>query len=107
LGPGAHSHVGGVRWWNVKHPAAYATRLAGGLSPGHARELLTDDDRRVENIMLRVRLADGIPLAQVDDRGAEQALADGLLVPEAYANGNLILNLRGRLLADAVIRDVV
>ena len=20
IGPGAHSHVGGVRWWNVKHP---------------------------------------------------------------------------------------
>src|SRR3954454_19702241 len=107
LGPGAHSHVGGVRWWNVKHPAAYAKRLAGGVSPGHARELLTGDDRRVEDIMLRVRLADGIPLSHVDDRGAKQALEDGLLVPEAYANGQLILNLRGRLLADAVIRDIV
>src|SRR5689334_3648320 len=107
LGPGAHSHVGGVRWWNVKHPAAYAKRLAAGVSPGQARELLTADDRRVEDIMLRVRLADGIPLAQVDDRGAKQALEDGLLVPEPYANGQLILNLRGRLLADAVIRDVV
>jgi putative oxygen-independent coproporphyrinogen III oxidase len=107
LGPGAHSHVGGVRWWNVKHPAAYAKRLADGVSPGHARELLTDDDRRVENVMLRVRLADGIPLADVDEHGAKQALEDGLLVPEAYANGNLVLNLRGRLLADAVIRDVV
>ena len=107
LGPGAHSHVGGVRWWNVKHPAAYAKRLADGVSPGHARELLTDADRRVEDIMLRVRLADGIPLTHVDDRGAKQALEDGLLVPEAYADGQLILNLRGRLLADAVIRDVV
>jgi putative oxygen-independent coproporphyrinogen III oxidase len=107
LGPGAHSHVGGVRWWNVKHPAAYAKRLADGVSPGHARELLTDSDRRVEDIMLRVRLADGIPLTRVDDRGAKQALQDGLLVPEAYENGQLILNLRGRLLADAVIRDLV
>ena len=82
-------------------------RLADGVSPGHAREVLTDDDRRVEDIMLRVRLADGIPLTHVDDRGAKQALEDGLLVPEAYANGQLILNLRGRLLADAVIRDIV
>jgi coproporphyrinogen III oxidase-like Fe-S oxidoreductase len=48
LGPGAHSHVGGVRWWNVKHPAAYAARLAEGASPAHAREVLTDADRRVE-----------------------------------------------------------
>ena len=30
VGPGAHSHVGGVRWWNVKHPAAYAAALAAG-----------------------------------------------------------------------------
>jgi len=107
LGPGAHSHVGGVRWWNVKHPVAYAKRLADGVSPGHARELLTGEDRRVEDIMLRVRLADGIPLARVDGRGAKQALEDGLLVPDAYENGQLILNLRGRLLADAVIRDVL
>ncbi|GIF26439.1 coproporphyrinogen III oxidase [Paractinoplanes tereljensis] len=107
LGPGAHSHVGGVRWWNVKHPTAYAKRLADGHSPGHAREILTDDDRRVEDIMLRVRLRDGIPLAGLDAAGAKQALADGLLEPAAYAEGQLALTLRGRLLADAVIRDVV
>ena len=29
----AHSHVGGTRWWNVRHPAAYAARLAAGDSP--------------------------------------------------------------------------
>jgi oxygen-independent coproporphyrinogen-3 oxidase len=107
LGPGAHSHVGGVRWWNVKHPSAYAKRLADGVSPGHAREVLTDDDRRVEDIMLRVRLRDGIPLAGLDAAGATQALEDGLLDAGAYADGKLILTLRGRLLADAVIRDVV
>jgi putative oxygen-independent coproporphyrinogen III oxidase len=107
LGPGAHSHVGGVRWWNVKHPAAYAQRLSEGLSPGHAREILTDEDRRVEDIMLRVRLREGIPLARVDAAGARRALDDGLLDVEAYGQGKLVLTLRGRLLADAVIRDVV
>lgn len=107
LGPGAHSHVGGVRWWNVKHPSTYATRLAGGVSPGHARELLTDEDRHVEDVMLRVRLRDGIALDRVDPAGARQALANGLLDPTAYDKGRLELTLRGRLLADAVIRDVV
>ncbi|MEU4244562.1 radical SAM family heme chaperone HemW [Actinoplanes sp. NPDC026619] len=106
LGPGAHSHVGGVRWWNVKHPTAYAKRLAEGVSPGQAREILTGDDRRVEDIMLRVRLRDGIALTRVDAAGAKQALADGLLDPAAYARRLLVLTLRGRLLADAVIRDV-
>ena len=40
VGPGAHSHVGGVRWWNVKHPAAYADRIAAGVSPAAGREVL-------------------------------------------------------------------
>ncbi len=107
LGPGAHSHVGGVRWWNVKHPSAYAQRLADGVSPGHGRELLTAEDRHVEDVMLRVRLRDGITLAKVDAAASARALADGLLEPEAYRAGRLVLTLRGRLLADAVIRDVI
>ena len=107
LGPGAHSHVGGVRWWNVKHPAAYGKRLTDGVSPGHGRELLSDEDRHVEDVMLRVRLRDGIGLDKVDQVGAKQALANGLLDPAAYESGRLVLTLRGRLLADAVIRDVV
>jgi oxygen-independent coproporphyrinogen-3 oxidase len=110
LGPGAHSHVGGVRWWNVKHPTAYAARLADGASPGAGRELLTDTDRHVEDVMLRVRLADGLPLASLDAvglAGATQALADGLLDPAAHAAGQVVLTLRGRLLADAVIRDLL
>ena len=107
LGPGAHSHVGGVRWWNVKHPVTYAKRLADGVSPGHGREVLTDTDRHVEDVMLRVRLSEGIRLDRVDPVGAKQALANGLLEPTAYEGGRLVLTLRGRLLADAVIRDVV
>jgi putative oxygen-independent coproporphyrinogen III oxidase len=110
LGPGAHSHVGGVRWWNVKHPAAYAQRVEAGVSPGLGRELLTDEDRHVEDVMLRVRLRDGLPLAGLDApglTGAAQALADGLLDPAAYESGQVVLTLRGRLLADAVIRDLL
>ncbi|MEV0898380.1 radical SAM family heme chaperone HemW [Actinoplanes sp. NPDC049802] len=107
LGPGAHSHVGGVRWWNVKHPVTYAKRLAAGTSPGHGRETLSAADRHMEDVMLRVRLRDGIGLDRVDATGAARALADGLLEPGAYDDGRVVLTLRGRLLADAVIRDVV
>ena len=56
VGPGAHSHVGGVRWWNVKHPAAYADRINAGVSPAHAREVLDAETRRVERVLLEVRL---------------------------------------------------
>ncbi len=108
-GPGAHSHVGGVRWWNVKHPGAYAQALAAGRSPGAGRELLAADDRRVERIMLELRLRAGVPLDLLGPAGraaADRALADGLLRRDAYGAGRAALTLRGRLLADAVTRDL-
>ncbi|WP_165985613.1 radical SAM family heme chaperone HemW [Streptomyces sp. YIM 98790] len=108
-GPGAHSHVGGTRWWNVRHPAAYAAALAAGRSPGAGRETLTAEDRRIERIMLRLRLSDGCPLTLLTPaarRAARQAVADGLLDPARHAAGQAVLTLRGRLLADAVIRDL-
>ncbi len=109
-GPGAHSHVGGVRWWNVKHPGAYAQAFAESRSPGAGRELLTDEDRRVERILLELRLSDGCPLALLRPAGAraaDRAVSDGLLDPVPYAAGRAVLTLRGRLLADAVVRDLV
>lgn len=110
LGPGAHSHVGGVRWWNVKHPTTYAKRLAAGESPGLAREVLTADEAHMEDVMLRLRLASGLPLDALDEAGragAARALADGLLAAPEYAAGRAVLTLRGRLLADAVVRDLL
>jgi len=105
-GPGAHSHVGGLRWWNVKHPARYAEVLAKGESPAAGRELLTADDRRVERVLLELRLRDGLPLDVLDPDGqAEAKLAadDGLVEPDALAEGRCVLTDRGRLLADAVV----
>ncbi|MFL6136249.1 MAG: radical SAM family heme chaperone HemW [Frankiaceae bacterium] len=110
IGPGAHSHVGGTRWWNVKHPAAHAARLAAGDSPAAAREVLGDADRHVERVLLGSRLADGLPLAELSAAGraaAGRAVAGGLLAEQPYAGGRAVLTLRGRLLADAVVRDLV
>jgi oxygen-independent coproporphyrinogen-3 oxidase len=106
-GPGAHSHVGGVRWWNVKHPTAYAGRLAQGVSPAHAREVLSAEDRRVERVLLELRLREGLPAAVLRPAGLAAARAhveNGLLEQEA---DRVVLTLRGRLLADAVVRDLV
>ena len=110
VGPGAHSHVAGVRWWNVKHPSAYAARLGAGESPAAGREVLGPEDARVERILLGLRLADGHPLRELRPAGAaaaRRAVADGLLEPGAYEAGRAVLTLRGRLLADAVVRDLV
>ena len=109
FGPGAHSHVGGVRWWNVKHPSAYAARLAAGHSPAAARERLTAAEQRMEEIMLRARLAEGLPLSLLSATAraeTERMLAMSLIDRAAHAAGRLVLTLPGRLLADAVIRDL-
>jgi oxygen-independent coproporphyrinogen-3 oxidase len=109
-GPGAHSHVGGVRWWNVKHPAAYGEALAEGRSPGAGRERLSAEDRRVERILLELRLAEGVPLDLLRDAGraaAERARDEGLLASAPFAAGRAVLTLRGRLLADGIVRDLV
>ncbi|HEX6149095.1 radical SAM family heme chaperone HemW [Nocardioides sp.] len=107
IGPGAHSHVGGVRWWNVKHPAAYAERLREGRSPAHAREVLTAEDRRTERVLLELRMATGLDRDVLDGAG-RAAVPDlvkrGLLVADAPV---LRLTLAGRLLADAVVRDLL
>ena len=106
VGPGAHSHVGGVRWWNVKHPAAYAGRLREGASPAHAREVLDAETRRVERVLLETRLSDGLPLDVLDDAG--RAAMPDLVARRLVEKGDpLVLTREGRLLADAVVRDLL
>ena len=113
IGPGAHSHVGGVRWWNVKHPRAYAERVEAGLSPAAAREVLTDGTRALERVLLEVRLSDGLPMAALSDAGRHAVaglVADGLVVGGPAVDRTdprVVLTRRGRLLADAVVRTLV
>src|SRR3954447_12213886 len=75
IGPGAHSHVGGFRWWNVKHPAAYADRLAAGESPAQDSDPLDDADPAPETVMLGLRLREGLPLTALSTAGRDRAAA--------------------------------
>jgi putative oxygen-independent coproporphyrinogen III oxidase len=107
VGPGAHSHVAGVRWWNVKHPAAYADRIAADLSPAQDHEVLDGETRRVERVLLEARLRSGLPLDVLDEPGRAR-------VPDVVVSGlgrltgdRLVLTVQGRLLADAVVRDLL
>ncbi|MBO9555206.1 radical SAM family heme chaperone HemW [Cellulomonas sp.] len=115
VGPGAHSHVGGVRWWNVKHPRAYADRLARGLSPAAGREVVDGESAALERLMLGVRLAEGMPLDELPAPARTSVaglVADGLVDGPAAlgrtADGGrrVVLTRRGRLLADAVVRTL-
>lgn len=107
VGPGAHSHRAGTRWWNVKHPAEYARRLDEGRSPAAEREVLDAEERHTEDLLLGIRLAEGLDVAAL--RPAErQRLAgleqQGLLVTDG---DRVRLTRRGRLLADGVVRDLL
>lgn len=107
FGPGAHSHIAGVRFWNVKHPAAYAQRLAAGFSPAAGRESPDAAARHLESVLLRTRIREGLPISELfgEGRHAVAALiADGLIDGAAAVRGRVVLTLRGRLLADAVVR---
>jgi coproporphyrinogen III oxidase-like Fe-S oxidoreductase len=91
----------------VKHPAAYADRIAAGDSPAAARELLSAEDRRVERVLLELRLRSGLDLAVLDDAGragVPAQVARGLVTVEG---DRLVLTDAGRLLADGVVRDLL
>ncbi len=110
IGPGAHSHIGGVRWWNVKHPAAYADRIAAGHSPAAGRETLDATTRGVEAVLLRTRVREGFPIGLLAASGRTAVaglIADELVDARAALAGRIELTLRGRLLADAVVRRLL
>ena len=112
-GPGAHSHIAGTRFWNVKHPAAYAERIAQGISPALEREIVDLENRNIEKVMLELRLAEGMDLQWLKANGFASAkvvselIADGLIDGVLAVSGRLVLTAKGRLLADAVIRKVL
>lgn len=109
FGPGAHSHVAGLRWWNVKHPAAYAQRLAASESPAAGTERPDDASRTLERILLLSRIREGIAIDEIPRANRNRVaglMADGLVDPATALQGRIQLTLRGRLLADAVVREL-
>jgi oxygen-independent coproporphyrinogen-3 oxidase len=106
-GPGAHSFVGQTRWWNVKHPNAYAQLLGEATLPVAGFEQLDAATRHTEDVLLRIRLRQGLEaelLDRTERERADVAIDDGLLVREGE---RLVLTNRGRLLADGVVRNLL
>ena len=103
IGPGAHSHIQGTRWWNVKHPARYADRVQSGTSPIHEAEELSDEQRLTEAVMLGMRLRTGLSSTAFDPATVADLRSTGLL----DQGDRITLTRKGRLLADAVIRALL
>ena len=112
-GPGAHSHLGGVRWWNVKHPTSYASKLAEGNSPAVGRETLSDRTRLEERVLLEIRIREGlnVDLAKKASANASNLIAgfiaDELVDAKSAIGGVLKLTLKGRLMADSLVRQLL
>jgi len=113
FGPGAHSHVGGVRWWNAKHPTSYAAALTQGNSPAVGREVLSVETRLNERVLLESRLRSGLSIEVIRQVNPEAASVVSSLIAEQLIDGalairgKLVLTLKGRLLADAVVRTIL
>jgi oxygen-independent coproporphyrinogen-3 oxidase len=110
FGPGAHSHVSGVRWWNVKHPVRYTTLVDAGDSPAAGRETLDESARFTEQVMLGVRRRVGLSVLALPERSRvvlPQLASWGLVDQVDFEAGRVVLTQRGRLMADAVVKELL
>ena len=106
IGPGAHAHINGLRTWMIKHPAAWAAQVDQNKEPIDGSEVLSATEIANENIMLGLRLRDGIELATLSPAGIEQAneaVTQGLLYSDLFTLGRVVLTPKGRLLADGLV----
>ena len=109
-GPGAHSHIDGRRWWNVKHPTAYRERIENSLAPMQEQEILTPEEKSREAIMLLIRLPGGLKREVLDNAQIaciEEYVAAGDIAGLEWDLGAVTLTQQGRLIADRIVRDLV
>ena len=103
IGPGAHSHINGVRWWNEKLPKNWREKLTRNQSPALAREVLSERQINDEKLMLLSRLRTGIKSKVIKSSARNSLIEQGLIYEESE---NIVLTLKGRLLADVVFRHL-
>jgi oxygen-independent coproporphyrinogen-3 oxidase len=95
IGSAAHSHRDGRRWWNVRTPDRFIALMADGSPVTAGEEVLTDTQRRFEELALALRTPAGVPSSALPDHPD----LDGLVT---RSQGRAVLTVRGRLLANAV-----
>lgn len=110
LGPGAHSHLNGKRFWNVKHPTAYRERLEAKQSPVMDSEKLSLEEIESERVMLEIRLPRGLEMSSLSSASLarlESYLTGGQISQEQWDQGRISLTISGRLMADRIVREIL
>jgi oxygen-independent coproporphyrinogen-3 oxidase len=100
LGAGAHSYRDARRWWNLRPPTEYLDAVEHGLRPVGGQERLTPQDERLEEIFLKLRILEGVPVTSVAGEVASGFLEQGLL---RRRNGHLVPTERGMLLLNELV----
>lgn len=107
LGPGAHSHIDGKRFWNLKHPTTYKSKLFSGESPILDSEILTKEQMRDESIMLAIRMREGIDISSLTPTQLERIESYRESGHVSMVDKHLQLSPQGRLIADRIVRELV
>lgn len=102
LGPGAHGWFPPERRWNLRSWYAYRDAVAAGRSPVAGQETIDSAAASLERVWLALRTRAGLPLKDLDARGARvfrKAEADGIATID---DGVARLTARGWLLLDEI-----
>ncbi len=111
VGPAAASHVDGCRWKNKPHLGQYLNERPA--PPVVDVETLPAERRIGEELMLRLRLREGVPESWIqtrlrDDRSRQQKIQEFIAMGMLEAvDGCIRLTRRGLFVADAVITQLL
>jgi len=109
-GPGAHSHLNGKRFWNVKHPNLYKERVLANQSPVADSEALDELQIESERLMLSLRLPSGVDKQSLNELQLAELssyVESGHLDQANWNQGRATLTLDGRLIADRILRQIL
>lgn len=109
-GPGAHSHLNGKRFWNVKHPNLYKERVLANQSPVADSEVLEELQIESERLMLSLRLPSGVDKQRLNELQLAELssyVESGHLDQANWNQGRATLTLDGRLIADRILRQIL
>ena len=109
-GPGAHSHINGKRFWNVKHPNLYKQKIQANETVILDSEVLKGSQIESERLMLSIRLPQGLEKNTLNNQQILELtdyVNSGHLDQENWNLGRATLTLDGRLIADRIVREIL